>query len=114
MSEIVNIDNMINIIVSQTNYTVEEAEVKYNEWNGDHISVIKEYLNQNFKKKISPDKKSVNQQMMTEIRTFMEDVNTKYDKRVEKKKEEEQEVYLKNLETTIKNAKIELKKLKSS
>ena len=59
MSEIVNIDNMINIIVSQTNYTVEEAEVKYNEWNGDHISVIKEYLNPNFQKKISPDKKLI-------------------------------------------------------
>ena len=44
----------------------------------------------------------------------MDDVNTKYDKRVAKKKEEEQEAYLKELETTIKNAKIELKNLKSN
>jgi hypothetical protein len=52
--------------------------------------------------------------MMTQIREFMDNVNTGYDKRVAKKKEEEREAYLKELESTIKNAKIELKNLKSN
>ena len=51
--------------------------------------------------------------MMSQIRNFMDDVNTKYDKRVAEKKKQEQEDYLKNLEETIKNAKIELNTLKS-
>ena len=114
MSEIVDVDETIKIIISQTNYTEEEAENKYNEWKGDYMSVIKEYLNPNFQKKKCTKKKTVNQQMMTEIRTFMDDVNTKYDKRVAKKKEDECEAYLKELETTIKNAKIELNNLKSN
>ena len=114
MTDIVDVDNCINIIVNQTDYTKEEAEKKYEEWNGDYIKVIKEYLNPNFnKKKVSP-KKTVNQEMMSQIRNFMDDVNTKYDKRVAEKKKQEQEDYLKNLEETIKNAKIELNTLKSN
>ena len=115
MSEIANVDEDIKIIMSQTNYDKEKAEEKYNQWNGDYISVIKEYLNPNFQnKKVDTKKNTVNQQMMIEIRNFMDDVNTKYDQRVAKKKEAEQEAYLKQLETTIKNAKIELKNLKSN
>jgi hypothetical protein len=115
MSEIADVEKDIKTIMSQTNYNEREAEEKYNQWDGDYISVIKEYLNPNFKnKKVSAKKTSVNQQMMTEIRNFMDDVNTKYDARVAKKKEQQQEAYLKQLETTIKNAKIELKNLKSN
>ena len=115
MSEISNVEQDIKTIMSHTNYNQEKAEEKYNQWNGDYISVIKEYLNPNFQnKKQSTKKTTVNQKMMTEIRNFMDDVNTKYDKRVAKKKEDEQEAYLKQLETTIKNAKIELKNLKSN
>ena len=114
MSEIVDVDATIKIIISQTNYTIEEAEMKYNEWEGDYMAVIKEYLNPNFQKKKCTKKKTVNQQMMTQIREFMDNVNTGYDKRVAKKKEEEREAYLKELESTIKNAKIELKNLKSN
>lgn len=115
MSEIADIEQDIKIIMSQTNYNASEAEEKYDQWDGDYISVIKEYLNPNFQnKKINTKKNTINQQMMTEIRNFMDDVNTKYDARVAKKKEEEQEAYLKQLETTIKNAKIELKNLKSN
>ncbi len=86
MSEIVDVDSTIKIIISQTNYTRDEAEMKYNEWEGDYMAVIKEYLNPNFQKKKCTKKKTVNQQMMTEIREFMDNVNTGYDKRVAKKK----------------------------
>lgn len=114
MSDIVNVEDTIKIIISQTNYTEVEALERYNRWNGDYMSVIKEYLNPNFEnKKKSTKKKSVNQQMMREIRIFMDDVNTKYDVRVANKKEEERETYLKELKGTIKNAKIKLNNLKS-
>ena len=71
MSEIYNLDKYIPIVCSQTNYTKEEAENKLEEWNGDYIKVIKEYLNPNFEKKKKKEPiKSVNQQIMTEIRNF--------------------------------------------
>ena len=115
MSEISDIEEDIKVIMSQTNYDKEKAEEKYEKWNGDYISVIKEYLNPNFQnKKKSIKNISTNQKMMNEIRNFMDDVNTKYEQRVAKKKEEEQEAYLKELENTIKNAKIELKNLKTN
>jgi hypothetical protein len=112
MSEIQDVEEALNIITSQTDYTREVAQEKYEEWNGDYISVIKEYLNPNFQKKKSTKKMSVNQKMMNEIRNFMDDVNTKYDARVAEKKEQEREAYLKELESTIKNAKIELNNIK--
>ena len=112
MSEIQDVEEALKIIRSQTDYSEEQAQEKYEEWNGDYISVIKEYLNPNFQKKKSTKKMSVNQKMMTEIRNFMDDVNTKYDARVSEKKEQEREAYLKELESTIKNAKIELNNMK--
>lgn len=113
MSEIQDVEEALKIIRSQTDYSEEQAQEKYEEWNGDYISVIKEYLNPNFQKKKSTKKISVNQKMMTEIRNFMDDVNTKYDARVAEKKEQEREAYLKELESTIKNAKIELNNIKN-
>ena len=87
MSEIADVDQDLKTIMSQTNYNASEAEEKYNQWNGDYISVIKEYLNPNFQnKKVDTKKNTVNQQMMIEIRNFIDDVNTKYDQRVAKKK----------------------------
>ena len=112
MSEIQDVEESLKIIISQTDYSRNQAEEKYQEWDGDYISVIKEYLNPNFQKKESTKKRSVNQQMMTQIRNFMDDVNAKYDVRVSEKKEQEREAYLKELESTIKNAKIELKSIK--
>ena len=47
----------ISLIISQTNYTEEEAKNKLEEWNGNYINVIKEYLNPNFKKKKKRGKK---------------------------------------------------------
>ena len=48
MSEIADVDQDIKTIMSQTNYNEKEAEEKYNQWDGDYISVIKEYLNPDF------------------------------------------------------------------
>lgn len=79
-----NLDNLVQIIINQTNYSKEQAEDKLKEWNGDHISVIKEYLNPNFAEKKAPKIKSVNQQMMTQIRNFMDDISKQHQLRKEK------------------------------
>ena len=81
MSEIYNLDKYIPIVCSQTNYTKEEAENKLEEWNGDYIKVIKEYLNPNFEKKKKKRIKSVNQQLMTEIRNFCDKQMSDYQKK---------------------------------
>ena len=96
MSEIVDVDATIKIIISQTNYTSEEAEMKYNEWGGDYMAVIKEYLNPNFNiKKQKVDKRSTNEKMMTEIRDFMDTASLDFEKR--KAKEEKKQAYLKEV-----------------
>lgn len=86
----------LSLIKSQTNYTDEEAKIKLEEWNGNYMNVIKEYLNPNFKnKKKSTTKKSVNEKMMYEIRNFMDTAATQFKQR--KAQEESKQNYLKNV-----------------
>jgi len=86
----------ISLIISQTNYTEEEAKNKLEEWNGNYINVIKEYLNPNFKKKKkSVKKKSVNEKMMYEIRNFMDTAASQFKQR--KAQEEAKQNYLKGV-----------------
>ena len=91
----------IALIISQTNYTEEEAKEKLELWEGNYMNVIKEYLNPNFQKKKKKDNNSVNQKMMSEIRNFMDNANSQFLKRkeTEKKKQEYiKKVYEKFLE----------------
>lgn len=84
----------ISLIKSQTNYTEEEAKVKLEEWDGNYMNVIKEYLNPHFRnKKKKPEKKSVNEKMMSEIRNFMDTAANDFKKR--KAEEEQKQKYLK-------------------
>tara|TARA_A100001015_G_scaffold313656_1_gene421378 strand:+ start:1400 stop:1840 length:441 start_codon:yes stop_codon:yes gene_type:complete len=95
----------IALIKSQTNYTDEQAKNKLIKWEGNYMNVIKEYLNPNFnKKKVSSKKRSTNELMMSEIRSFMDRANSEFLKR--KKKEEEKQEYLKQ----VYNKFIEVKK----
>ena len=73
---------VINLIIRQTDYTEEEASLKLKQWNNNYINVIKEYLNPDFNEKPKETKtKTLNQQMMGEIRNFMDDVYIKYENR---------------------------------
>ena len=84
----------LSLIKSQTNYTEEEAKTKLEEHDGNYMNVIKEYLNPNFKnKKKQPDRKTVNERMMFEIRNFMDTAAEDFKKR--KAQEEEKQKYLK-------------------
>jgi len=60
----------IKIVISQTNYSDEEAFEKLKEWDNDFIKVIKEYLNPDFQIKKKEKKKSLNQAVIGEIRKF--------------------------------------------
>ena len=73
---------VINLVMRQTDYTEEQTKEKLKQWNNNYINVIKEYLNPNFnKKEIKKSTKTLNQQMMGEIRTFMDDVYIKFENR---------------------------------
>lgn len=86
------IDDAVKLIVSQTNYTEEEALQKLKAWDGNYVYVIKEYLNPNFLKKKPKKHTSKNQKIMNEIRSFMDTANKEYVER--KKKEEKHKQYL--------------------
>jgi len=73
---------VINLVMRQTDYTEEQSKEKLKQWNNNYINVIKEYLNPEFnKKEIKKTNKTLNQQMMGEIRTFMDDVYIKFENR---------------------------------
>ena len=70
--------NLVNLVIRQTSYDYETAEKKLEKWNGNHINVIKEYLNPNFMEKKAEKKKSTNQKIMDSIRGYMDDVTKQY------------------------------------
>ena len=73
---------VINLVMRQTDYTEEQTKEKLKQWNNNYINVIKEYLNPNFnKKETKKSTKTLNQQMMGEIRSFMDDVYIKFENR---------------------------------
>ena len=63
---------IIKLVCGQTNYTEEESRKLLEERNYDYLNIIKEYINPNPKEEIKPAK-SLNQQILGEIRTFMDD-----------------------------------------
>lgn len=72
---------VVNLVMRQTDYTEEQSKEKLKQWNNNYINVIKEYLNPEFQqKKKETNTKTLNQQMLGEIRTFMDDVYIKFEK----------------------------------
>lgn len=73
---------VINLVMRQTDYTEEQSKEKLKQWNNNYINVIKEYLNPEFQNKKQEAKpQTLNQQMLGEIRTFMDDVYIKFENR---------------------------------
>jgi hypothetical protein len=82
MSKSTREKEVINLVMRQTDYTEEQAKDKLKQWNNNYINVIKEYLNPEFNTKKKETKpKTLNQQMLGEIRSFMDDVYIKFEKR---------------------------------
>ena len=85
---------MLAFVKSQTDYDEKTIEEKLEKWNNNYMHVIKEYLNPNFNPKTTKtvEKKTVNQRVFSEMRNFMDNVQSQYQKR--KKEKEMYEMYL--------------------
>ena len=70
------LQNKVVTVCRQTNYTSEVALQKLEQHNNDVMSVIKDYLGTS---RPSKKPKSLNQQIYTELRGFMDDIQTQYD-----------------------------------
>jgi hypothetical protein len=78
---------IIGLVIRQTNYSQETAIEKLNYWDGNHLNVIKEYLNPNFNKKKKKKKISTNQKIIKGIRNYMDNIAIQYEKRKQMKKD---------------------------
>lgn len=74
-----DLQEKIDIVCRQTDYTQEKALEKLTTHNNNTIDVIKEYLGSVTTEKKQP--KTLNQKIYSEIRTFMDNVNTQYELR---------------------------------
>ena len=64
-------EELVHLVIRQTNYNEEKAKERLLFWKNDYMSVIKEYLNPNFEnKKKETMKLTTNQQIMKELRDF--------------------------------------------
>ena len=78
-----DIEKHLNIILTQTNYTKEDAIIALQKHNGDIKKVIKEYMG--IPEKIKETKiKSVNQEIYKQLRTKLDSNMRDYHVRVEK------------------------------
>ena len=78
----VKINDTIQIIMRQTNYSEEIAKEKLQEFNYDHVAVIRAYFGISEKKQ-SPIK-SVNQEIYKQLRYKLDSNMRNYQERVEK------------------------------
>ena len=92
MSSIKVIENeKVEIIMRQTNYDKDLATKKLLEWDNNYMNVIREYMNPSFQNKKVGKKKSIQQNVISEIRNFMDNVSIDYEQRKEDKKKKEEE-----------------------
>ena len=76
------IDENVQIILRQTDYTEEIAKEKLKEFNYDHLAVIRAYFGIS-EKKVQPIK-SVNQEIYKQLRYRLDSNMRNYQERVEK------------------------------
>jgi len=76
------IDENVQVIMRQTDYTEEVAKEKLKEFNYDHIAVIKSYLGVPEKKVAHV--KSLNQEIYKQLRHRLDKNMRNYNERVEK------------------------------
>ena len=76
------VQEKIQMILRQTDYSTETANEKLKEFNYDHLHVIKDYLGLPNKKK--SDIKSINQEIYRQLRHKLDSTMRDYNVRVEK------------------------------
>ena len=65
-----DVDKYVDKVMSQTNYTEEEARAKLEIFNGDYMRVLRDYLGIPEKKEVIA--KSMNQEIYRQIRTRLD------------------------------------------
>ena len=74
-------DEIINLVIRQTNYDIEQAKQELEQHNYDYLAVIKNYMNIPDKKQsIETSNKSLNQKIYSEIRNFLDTGVEKYER----------------------------------
>ena len=68
----------LNIVLTQTNYTKEEAINKLQLYNGDYMKVIREFMGLPEKKETKIKVKSVNQEIFRQIRHKLDESMQEY------------------------------------
>jgi len=86
-----DMDEQLNMIMRQTDYSKETAEQKLKEHTGDMVSVIREYNGPSRINKPCATKFSVNQQIYKEIRNMMDDAAKTYQLKKEQQEQAEQQ-----------------------
>jgi len=77
------IDDRIQIIIRQTDYTLLEAKEKMQLFDNDHIKVIKSFMG--IVEKKAPPIKSVNQEIYKQLRHKLDDSMREYNSKQESK-----------------------------
>jgi hypothetical protein len=68
-------DEKIRIVMNQTNYSETEAITKLEQFNGDYIKVIKDFMGIPEKKE---EKKTINQEIFNQFRIQLDNVTRSY------------------------------------
>jgi hypothetical protein len=76
------IDGKVQMIMRQTDYTVEKAREKLGQFNFDEMAVIRDYFG--ITKKKAPPVKSVNQAIYRQLRGHLDGAMKDYRERVDK------------------------------
>jgi hypothetical protein len=77
------IEDKIQIIMRQTDYSLEETKEKMQVFNNDHIKVIKSFMG--IVEKKAPPIKSVNQEIYKQLRHKLDDSMREYNSKQESK-----------------------------
>jgi len=93
---------IIDLVCSQTDYTREEAEEKLKNRNYNYLDVIKEYLNPN--RKPVQQTKTLNQQIFSNIRGFMDSGSKELLRQKEYYRKAHKMSFEKNIETVVEGA----------
>lgn len=77
-------EEIIALVRRQTDYDREMTIAKLKEWEGNYLSVIREFMNPSYKSKADPkDTRSLNQRVLGEMRGFIDQVNEGHTRRKE-------------------------------
>ena len=93
---------IIELVCSQTDYTREEAEEKLKNRNYNYLDVIKEYLNPN--RKSVQQTKTLNQQIFSNIRGFMDNGSKELLRQKEYYRKAREMSFEKNIENVVQDA----------